>query len=296
MNNTLTIRLKKSADSGTHTIDTGYNVKVGNETKKRYLNDRLEVIETSPKSDKGSKFDITLNATNLWTKIINLNGEGLDLVAIKGWAKDHPLFNKAGETGHALYVYEFSDEIIEEIFEDDEEITEVRTKFGTLEKEQVEAVSVNFGYAPWGVDEKSLKNALVGLKGGIITQNASNRSEFLHSFDSIMDEYKLNFKSAVQCGVINLTNEGVYTFNGEVLGSSQDQSVLMLKQRKDLYSAVSRDLVGKGKFFATKAKMDEVKEEVKQVKAEAKLAEDFEDMNIATKGKGKPAKPVAENA
>ena len=285
MNNTLTIRLKKDNDAGTHSIDAGYEVRVNGEMRKRYLNDRLEVVEVSPKSDKGQKYDITLNSQNLWVKVIQLSGEGIDVAKIKQWAKEHPLLSKDGETSHALYSFAFNDEVVEETYEDDEEITEVRTKFGTLTDEEAQAVSVNFGYAPWGIDEKVLKNTLVGLKGGIITHNPAYRSEFLNSFDRIMDEHKLNFKSGVQCQVINLTADGVYTYNGEVLGSSEEQGILMLKQRKDLYSAISRDLTGKGKFFAPRAKVQEIKEQVKQEKELNELEEDFDNMDIATEGK-----------
>jgi len=71
------------------------------------------------------------------------------------------------------------------------------------------------------------------------------------------------------------------------LGSSIESSVLMLKQREDLYSPIKRDLGGKGKFLTTQDKKQAHKEEVAKEKVQAKLESELDDLEVPVKTKSR---------
>lgn len=287
--NYLVITARNVDVRGTLICDSAYDTTVKGEKVKRVLTPKGEVVEVSPKSNT-EKLDIKLNPENLWKHSINLSLEGVDVEGIRKWAKEHPQMDKLGIDGSSPFVYTIDDEIIEEASVSYEEKVEVYSKFNLLDSDQRKSVSVHFGLDPWELSEKELVMRLVGQEG-LVSSDEKLRREFLHNMDRIFDEVSLNMRSAVQCGIITVTKDSVYVFNGEVLGSSVESSVLMLKQREDLYSAIRRELKGKGKFLTTQDKKQEYKEqEIKEKKQEAVEAE-LDDLEVPVKPKGK--KPVA---
>lgn len=292
MQNKLTIAMRKSVDTGTHVPDAGYEIQTSEGKKKRYLNDRLEVVEVSPQSEKGVKFNLSMNSKNLWRVEIPIPENYPDIEKLKKWAAEHPQLakNTQADSG-TLYVYEFSDEAITETYDDDDARLEAAAKYKSLTFEEKKTVAVNFGIAPWEIEEKELVNRMVGLSKGLITNTPSFRTEFLNNFDRmITDETKLNFKSGVQSNVIQHTNDGVYTIAGEVIGATEDNAVLTLRQRTDLYSILTRELVAKGRFITTHKKVQETKAAIAQEKKEEEFEVELEEMGVAPKPKGRQPK------
>lgn len=293
MKNRLVIAMRKSVDTGTHVPDAGYEIQTSEGKKKRYLNDRLEVVEVSPQSEKGVKFDLSMNSKNLWRVEIIIPETYSDLDKLKKWAAEHPQLAKTTDANAGtLYVYEFSDEAITETYDDDDARLEAAAKFKSLSLEEKQTVAVNFGISPWELEEKELVNRMVGLSKGLVTNTASFRNEFLNNFDRmITDETRLNFKSGVQSNVIQHTSDGVYTIAGEVIGATEDNAVLTLRQRSDLYSILTRELVAKGRFITTHKKIQETKAAIAQEKKEEELEDELEEMGVSIQPKGKGGRP-----
>ena len=281
-NNNLTLFLKNPTVNGTIVLDTAYEVTVNGEKKKRVLTEKGTVVEVSPKSEV-AKLEVILSPKNLWSYKINLDLEGKDKEALRKWVKESPYLSKEGSPDNTTFCYRFDDEVIEESSTTDEEKAEVYSKYKLLTEDERIAVSVHFGVPPFDVSEKELMNHLVGLSGGLITSSPELRNEFLNHLDRIFDEVALNFRCAVQEGVVSKSDSGVYTMNGEVLGSSLDASILLVKQREDLFSVIKRELTNKGKFLTTRKKGVENKQEQKKQEQKKAVEDELDGLEVAPK-------------
>jgi len=285
-NNKLSLFLKNPIANGTVYLDAAYEIMVAGEKKKRVLTPKGEVVEVSPKSTIEKK-DIVLNSQNLWTYTIDLSLEGVNSDDVRSWVKENPSISKIGSPDNTVFCYRFDDESVEESFTEDEEKADVYSKYSTLDDEQRTAVAIYFGVSPFELSEKELKNHLVGLSNGLITNDKNFRAEFLNRLDRIFDEKSLNIRCAIQNGIINKSDGNIYTMQGEVLGSSLDAAILLVKQRDELYAVIERELTAKGKYLTTTAKKKEVTQEQEKAVKQQKIDEDMDDLGIEPPKKGR---------
>jgi hypothetical protein len=290
-NNRVSLFLKNPIANGTVYIDAAYDVTVSGEKKKRVLTPKGEVVDVSPKSTVEKK-DIALNSQNLWTFTIDLSLDGVNADDIRSWVKENPNISKEGSPENTFFVYRFDDESIEESFTEDEEKAEVFSKYGLLDEEQQTAVAIYFGVSPFNLGEKELKNHMVGLSNGLITNDKNHRLEFLNKLDRIFDEVSLNVRCAIQQNIINKSDNNIFTIQGEVLGSSLDAAILVVKQRDEIYAIIERELKAIGKYLTTTVKAKQVKEEHAKAVKQEKIESDLEDLGIAPSKKSGKAVSV----
>jgi hypothetical protein len=69
----------------------------------------------------------------------------------------------------------------------------------------------------------------------------------------------LNFKSALLANLIIRSVDNVLLYQGQVLGSSEEQAIATILKRDDLYSLICRDLKGQGKLIETASQRKENK-------------------------------------
>jgi len=285
-NNKLSLFLKNPIANGTVYLDAAYEIVVAGEKKKRVLTPKGEVVEVSPKSNIEKK-DIVLNSQNLWTYTIDLSLEGANSDDVRKWVKENPSISKIGSADNTVFCYRFDDESIEESFTEDEEKADVYSKYSTLDEEQTTAVAIYFGVSPFDLSQKELKNLLVGLTNGLITNDKNYRAEFLNRLDKIFDEKSLNIRCAIQNNIINKSDGNIYTLQGDVLGSSLDACILVMKQRDDLYAIIERELKALGKYLTTASKRKEIKQEQEKAVKQQKIEDDMDDLGIEPPKKGR---------
>ena len=207
------------------------------------------------------RMPIELDRNNAYTFDYDIGRESLDKKAIKKWAANHPDLGPANYTSESEYVIVFDDEVIDNTYEDDDEKYDVFSKFKVLDANQRNGISVHFGIEPWDLNERELRNRLVSFDSGIITTDKDCRNDFLNNIDTVFNPITLNFQAAVLCGVIGGSESGVYTLNGEVLGSSKEACIAVLMQRPELFSIIERELKKKAKFIYTKSEAKTISQE-----------------------------------
>ena len=277
---------------GTRPIDAAYHFRTEDgKMLKRVLSDTGAVNDIDVEKQV-KKMPIELNKNNGYSFEVDVNRTGIKAEDIKKWAQGHPDLGLWDDNSGTDYIYSFDDDVVNGDFESDDEKFEVFQKYSVLDADQRNAIAVYFGVEPWDSNEKELRNALVGFDGGIIATDKDARQDFLSNLDVIFDNRSLNFQSAVMCGVVGETNDGVYTLNGEVLGSSRSASIGMLIQRPELFSIIERELKKNGKFIYINAESQAVKKE--QVKAASKAELDAELADLGVDAPRKPGRPIVK--
>lgn len=216
---------------------------------------------------------IILESSNAYTFDFDIDKESVDKKAIKKWAENHPDLGPMGYASSSEYIVVFDDEVIDNTYEDDDEKYDVFSKFKVLNTDQRNGICVHFGIEPWDLSERELRNKLVSFETGIIILDKECRLDFLKNIDTLFNPITLNFQSAVLCGVIGGSDSGVYTLNGEILGSSKESSIAVIMQRPELFSIIERELKKKGKFIYSESQAKEIslasgKETEEKVKAD----------------------------
>jgi hypothetical protein len=261
--------------TGNLQMDAGYNILVDGKKLKRCLTDSGEIVEVSEKADV-KKALIEFNTDNAYTWRINIGRPGIKRDDIIKWISSHPESTDStgfrineNQTGAPLYEYTITAEVVKNVEEEDNQKAEVFAKFNLLDDEQRKSVAIHFGVSPWGFERGELRNYLVGFSEGIITDSAEYRKEFLERIDKIMDNITLNIKSGILSGVINDTGN-VLILDGEVIGSTVEEAVAVLRQRQDLFSHLERALVKEGKFIVPQGRVEAQKQEAKSAEAASK--------------------------
>lgn len=295
--NKLIITAKKADTiTGKRIIDAAYEYYDAekNKTMMRALLDNGDVVEVE-RTKEVKKALLELNRDNMYSIEIELGKTGISDEKVKRWVENHPDFEDAlgikGERrSDSLYTYTITGEVLEATFNDDDEKAEVFDKYKAMGEAEQKGIAIYFGVEPWRLEEKELRNALVGFSTGVISSDRKNRLEFLNHVDAIFDYKELNIQSGIMCGAI-INEDGVYTLEGVSLGRTKEYAVATLAERTDLYNILERKLKERGRYLAP---FDNGKAKAK-AKAGVKAASDkkeMEDLGIPETGSfalaGKP--------
>ncbi len=247
----------KHADriTGKRMIDAAYEYydEDKNKTMLRALLDNGDVVEVD-RSKEVKKALLELNRDNMYSIEIELGKTGISDEKVKRWIENHPDMEDAlGLTGvrrsDSLYLFTITGEALEATFNDDDEKSDVFDKYKSMNEVEHKGIAIHFGVEPWKLDERELRNALVGFSTGVISCDRTKRVEFLNHVDAMFDYKELNIQSGILCGVI-VNEDGVYTLEGVSLGKTKEYASATFAERSDLYSILERKLKERGRYLA----------------------------------------------
>ena len=252
--------------SGSLFMDASYyfNNPETKDRMKRVLLDSGDVVEVDENKEV-RKADVVFNSDNNYSYRINLDKKGYDVKALIRFVAEHPeMADSTGIKPLALggvrrFLYTITSESVNNDYETDKSKSEVYTSYNLLNRAEKESVAIYFGVSPFEFDDKELTNAMVGFTSGNISCDATRREEFITRRDTIFDPKVLNFKSALLANLIVRSVDNVLLYQGQVLGSSEEQAIATILKRDDLYSLICRDLKGQGKLIETAAQRKENK-------------------------------------
>jgi hypothetical protein len=247
----------KNADriTGKRMIDAAYEYydSEKNKTLMRALLDNGDIVEVE-RTKEVKKALLELTRDNMYSIEIELGKKGISDEKVKRWVENHPDMEDAlGLTGvkrsDSLYLFTITGEQLEATFNDDDEKAEVFDKYKAMSEAEHKGIAIHFGIEPWRLDDRELRNALVGFNTGAISVDRAKRTEFLNHVDAIFDYKQLNVASAILSGVI-VNEDGVYTLEGISLGKTKEYAVATFNERSDLYSILERKLKERGRYLA----------------------------------------------
>lgn len=247
------------ADSAKRPVPASYEViNAKGDKVKRVLTDNLNVVEI-PRDQSVQSLQMILSSSTNWVYEFNLNRPGLDVEKLKKFWAEHPFVLDAtipesqqpsfkSAAGDSSFYYSSSVDELSRSLGNDESKVEAYLKYKNLDEPDQRKVAVYFGVQEQNYSKEELFEVMASLDYGIVVSDGEDhdgaeRIEFLTNLENMFDEYRLNFKLAINNNILH-TDGNSLLVGGIAIGlaSNINDCVLTLKTREDLYSILIREL------------------------------------------------------
>jgi hypothetical protein len=247
-------------------IDMSYYV-VSKESKlkrkKRILTDTLDVVEVDDKQ-KPNKLSVVLEEKNNYQFVIDLDAFGDDTNAIekiKKFFAEHPQFTDVLEKTNAdvKFIYTITKDVVNKIQASTKEINKALNLLYSLTEDEKKVVAISFGINPYELTEEDIDAELGGFPTGLFVSSEKHREEFINNYKTMFDQLMINVKVAIQNNILT-DSDGVYEYGNKLLGKSDKEVYLTLKENKDIENAIVRQLKEQQVYFEVSKIVDTVEE------------------------------------